>query len=76
MIARVRSDTAAPTDAAVTIPESGSTSANTGIAPWYRIGVTAPMSVIAVVTISSPGSGSTTATAACTAAVPELHATA
>src|SRR6478609_7416281 len=34
------------------------------------------MSVIAVVTISSPGSGSSDATAACTAAVPELHATA
>ena len=34
------------------------------------------MSVIAVVTISSPGSGSMAATATCTAAVPDAQATA
>ena len=45
-----------------------------GIAPWYRIGVRAPMSVMGVVTISSPGSGSTAATAKCTAAVPDAQA--
>ena len=76
MTARVRGEHAAATVSAVTMPVARSTSAKTGIAPWYRIGVSAPMSVIAVVTISSPGSGSSAATAAWIAAVPELHATA
>ena len=62
-------------EAAVTLHVAGSTSANTGIAPWLRIGAMAPMSVIGVVTTSSPGSGSIAATAACIAADPDEHAT-
>ena len=38
------------------------------------MGLSAPMSVIAVVMISSPGSGSIAATAAWIAAVPDEHA--
>ena len=60
--------------AAVRFKVKRSTSAKTGIAPWYRIGVRAPMSVMDVVTISSPGLGSIAATAMCTAAVPEEQA--
>jgi hypothetical protein len=44
--------------------------------PWKSSGASAPMSVIGVVTISLPGSGSTAATAQCIAAVPEVHANA
>src|SRR5579862_1348854 len=42
------------------------------MADWYKMGVMAPMSVIGLQMISSPGSGSTAATAVCTAAVPEV----
>ena len=76
MMARVRSEIAASTVSGVTFIVTGSTSANIGTAPWYRSGARAPMSVMAVVTISSPGSGSIAATATCTAAVPEAQATA
>jgi hypothetical protein len=75
MTALVRSVIRAAIVSAVTLPVSGSTSAKTGIRPWYRIGLRAPMSVIEVVITSSPGSRSSATRAVCTAAVPDEQGT-
>src|SRR5437763_16495282 len=74
MIAFVRSLIFAAIVSAVTFSVFGSTSAKTGTTPRYIIGVNAPMSVIDVVMISSPGFGFIVATAMCIAAVPDVHA--
>ena len=75
MMARVRSVISDATDSTLSSPNS-STSAKTGTAFCDRIGNTEPASVKGVVMISSPGLGSTAATARCSAEVPELEATA
>ena len=74
MIALVRSLIFALIVGAVTFSVLGSTSAKTGTTPRYISGVSAPMSVIEVVMISSPGFGFTVATAIWIAAVPDVHA--
>ena len=63
IMALVRSVIWASMVSAVTLSVSESTSANTGMAPSYRMGVKAPMSVMGVVMISSPAPGLTAATA-------------
>ena len=70
----VRSLILAATVSAVTLSVFGSTSAKTGTTPRYISGVKAPMSVIEVVMISSPGSGLIAATAMWIAAEPEVQA--
>src|SRR5262245_20799325 len=60
----------------VQLPVAGSMSANAGMQPLQRIGITVPMSVSGVVMTSEPGSGLTAASATCSAAVPEVEATA
>ena len=70
MIAFVRSLIFALIVSAVTFRVFGSTSAKTGITPRYISGVSAPISVIEVVMISSPGFGLTVATAMWIAAEP------
>ncbi len=76
MTARVRSERHFATDSAVRQPVSGSTSAKTGTALHARTAMTVPKSVIGGTMTSSPGAGSTAATARCSAAVPEVLATA
>src|SRR4051812_30671950 len=74
-IARVRSVMHGAIVSAVTLQVRGSTSAKTGTADWYTIGMTAPMSVMGELMTSSPGAGSTTASAVWSAEVPDEVAT-
>ena len=72
MIARVRGVMSRSTSSGSTVSVSESVSAKTGTAFWYRIGMIVPRSVIALVMISSPGSGFTAPMATCRAAVPDV----
>src|ERR1035441_7700420 len=55
---------------------SAETSANTGVAPWYKMQLGVAQKVIGVVSASSPGSSPAANAAPCSAAVPELKLTA
>src|SRR5260370_35411264 len=55
---------------------SGETSANTGVAPWYKMQLAVAQNVIGVVIASSPGPRPAANAAPCNAAVPELKLTA
>src|SRR5271154_2449205 len=55
---------------------SGETSANTGVAPWYKTQLAVAQKVMGVVIASSPGSSLAAKAAPCNAAVPELKLTA
>ena len=76
MIALVRAVTAAATAAGSMSSEPGSTSAKRGVAPTYRTAFAVATNVIGVVIASSPGPRPAAAAAPCSAAVPELKATA
>src|SRR4029077_14901427 len=51
---------------------SGETSANTGVAPWYKMQLAVAQKVMGVVIASSPGPSQAANAAPCNAAVPEL----
>src|ERR1700682_3782834 len=55
---------------------SGETSANTGVAPWYKMQLAVAQKVMGVVIASSPGPSPAANAAPCNAAVPELKLTA
>src|ERR1039458_10155324 len=55
---------------------SGETSANTGVAPWYKMQLAVAQKVMGVVIASSPGPRPAANAAPCNAAVPELKLTA
>src|ERR1017187_7736441 len=55
---------------------SGETSANTGVAPWYKMQLAVAQKVMGVVIASSPGASPAANAAPCKAAVPELKLTA
>src|SRR5271165_602306 len=55
---------------------SGETSANTGVAPWYKTQLAVAQNVIGEVMASSPGPRPAANAAPCSAAVPELKLTA
>ena len=70
MTAFVRGVMAASTDAPVTLPLRGSTSAHATVAPAWRMAMFVGSAVIAVETTSSPAPTPATASAVCSAAVP------
>src|ERR1039458_5869112 len=55
---------------------SDETSANTGVAPWYKMLLAVAQKVMGVVIASSPGPSPAANAAPCNAAVPELKLTA
>src|ERR1700693_1789507 len=55
---------------------SSETSANTGVAPWYKMQLAVAQKVMGVVTASSPAPSPAANAAPCNAAVPELKVTA
>src|SRR5260370_24182371 len=76
MMALVREESFLETSLGSRFSVSGETSANTGVAPWYKMQLAVAQDVIGVVMASSPGPRPAANAAPCNAAVPELKLTA
>src|ERR1019366_6058561 len=73
MMALVRAETLLETSLGSMFSVSGETSANTGVAPWYKMQLAVAQNVIGVVMASSPGPSPAANAAPCKAPVPELN---